>query len=63
MRWGFAPFGNLDTGSLATRKKVFNPTPGDSGGVDQESYIEKGNSWINTTYPGISFVRTAIVGV
>ena len=25
---------------------AFNPTPGDRGGIDQESYENKGNKWI-----------------
>jgi cyclophilin family peptidyl-prolyl cis-trans isomerase len=39
---GFAPFGTVDSVSLATMRNAFNPTPSSSGGVDQNAYELKG---------------------
>ena len=36
-----------------------NPTPDDSGGVDQDQYTKKGDTWIRKNYPGINFVTKA----
>ena len=58
---GFAPFGQLDAQGLAVLKKVDNPTPGSSNGVDQDQYTSKGNDWIRSTYPGINFITKASV--
>jgi hypothetical protein len=41
--------------------KIYNPTPGSSSGVDQESYIEKGNAWIKQEYPDINFIVAASI--
>ena len=42
---GFAPFGKVIAG-LDVAEAVFNPTPGNSGGVDQGLYRTLGNEWI-----------------
>ena len=33
--------------------------PGNSMGVDQDTYEKKGNDWIKKTYPGINFITNA----
>jgi hypothetical protein len=38
---GFAPFGIVTKGR-SVAKHIFNPTPGVSGGVDQDKYTAKG---------------------
>ena len=59
---GFAPFGRITSAAgLATARAIYNPTPSDTGGVDQGKYIARGNSWINSTYPGVNFILTAAV--
>jgi cyclophilin family peptidyl-prolyl cis-trans isomerase len=55
---GFAPFGKVLSG-MATVVAIHNPTPGQSGGVDQGAYTEKGNTWIKKTYPSINFITKA----
>merc|ERR1712032_390754 len=57
---GFAPFGEVVIG-LDVAEEVFNPTPGDSNGVDQDSYEKRGNNWIRENYPGINFILSASV--
>jgi len=57
---GFAPFGEVVIG-LDVAEAVFNPTPGDSNGVDQDSYEKRGNDWIRENYPGINFILSASI--
>jgi len=57
---GFAPFGRVVLG-LDVAMSVHNPTPGQSGGVDQQMYEENGNDWLRDQYPGINFIQTATV--
>jgi len=57
---GFAPFGKVISG-LEVAEAAFNPTPGDSGGVDQDMYEYFHNDWIRSEYPGINFVVGASV--
>jgi len=59
-RQGFAPFGEVISG-MDIAMKIFNPTPGSSGGVDQNSYETKGNAWIKTQYPKINFITNASI--
>ena len=56
---GFAPFGVVVSG-LEVAVNVHNPTPGDSGGVDQGQYEKNGNNWIQENYPGINFINRAV---
>ena len=35
---------------------LFNPTAGESGGVSQNEYEEKGNPWILEKYPDIDII-------
>lgn len=57
---GFAPFGKVTEG-MEVATKIFNPTPGGSGGVDQGEYEQEGNDWIRKTYPGVNFITGAAV--
>lgn len=61
---GFAPFGKITTAAgLATARAVFNPTPNNTGGIDQGKYASDGNAWIRKTYPGVNFILGAAVTV
>jgi len=55
---GFAPFGKVISG-MDVLQKVYNPTPGSSGGANQDMYESKGQSWITKQYPKIN----SIIGV
>lgn len=57
---GFAPFGRVVRGMDAVRA-ITNPTPGKSGGVDQDLYTKNGDAWIRKAYPGINFITNATV--
>lgn len=57
---GFAPFGRVIQG-MDVMRAVYNPTPGDAGGVDQGNYSTKGDAWIRKQYPGINFITSANV--
>ena len=57
---GFAPFGVVTSG-LDVLLKVYNPTPGNSGGADQGEYTNKGNAWIKAKYPKINFITNATI--
>lgn len=57
---GFSPFGKVVQG-MEVATKIFNPTPGGSGGVDQGEYEAQGNDWIRKKYPGINFITGAAV--
>ena len=52
---GFAPIGRVVAG-LDIAASVFNPTPGNSGGVDQALYRANGIEWIRREYPGINSI-------
>lgn len=53
---GFAPFGEVVSG-MEVLLAIFNPTPEDSGGVSQDGYTNKGNSWILEQYPDIDLIE------
>merc|ERR1711865_1199548 len=57
---GFAPFGKVTNGFDAL-KRVFNPTPGSSGGVDQGQYTAKGDAWLTKAYPGTNLITKATI--
>mmetsp|Transcript_19304 Transcript_19304/g.50184 ORF Transcript_19304/g.50184 Transcript_19304/m.50184 type:complete len:228 (-) Transcript_19304:121-804(-) len=59
-KMGFSVFGEV-TQCCDELNTITNPTPGNSGGVDQGEYEQKGNDWIRKTYPGINFITTAVV--
>ena len=57
---GFAPFGVVVSG-METAVKIFNPTPGSSGGIDQGQYTSKGNAWLKGKYPKANFITKATI--
>jgi len=57
---GFAPFGSVTSG-MDVATQIFNPTPGNSGGIDQDQYEANGNDWIRKNYPGTNFITSAEV--
>ena len=52
---GFAPIGRVIQG-FEVAQAVFNPTPGDSGGVNQALYRANGIEWIRAEFPGINSI-------
>ena len=59
---GFAPFGKITSAAgLATARAIFNPTPNNTGGIDQGKYVQDGNPWIRRAYPGVNFILGAAV--
>ena len=56
-KMGFAPFGIVTQG-MDVAKKIFDPTPGNSNGIDQNQYMNKGNSWLKSKYPKANFITT-----
>jgi len=57
---GFAPIGTVVAGGQYL-DRVHDPTPGDSGGVDQQQYETKGNTWLRSKYPEINFIKKAAI--
>jgi cyclophilin family peptidyl-prolyl cis-trans isomerase len=57
---GFAPIGSVVQG-MDVAHAIFNPTPGNSGGVNQTTYGDEGNAWITKMYPGINLITSATV--
>ncbi|CAF0947469.1 unnamed protein product [Adineta steineri] len=53
---GFSPIGVVTTG-LDVANTIFNPTPGNSTGVDQDAYSTEGNAWILVNYSQINFIK------
>ena len=58
---GFAPFGRVVQG-MDVVQAISNPTPGSSGGVDQDRYATEGNAWIRKAYPNINSIKNATFG-
>merc|ERR1712062_222187 len=57
---GFSQFATVSSG-MDIVMRITDPTPGKSGGVDQESYTRKGNDWIVKQYPDINFITSATI--
>lgn len=53
---GFAPIGRVLSG-MSTVLAIVNPTPGDSSGVNQDHYTNKGNQWILEEYPDVDLIK------
>lgn len=53
---GFTPIGRVLTGMGALRSRVYNPTPGKSGGIDQDELMNKGNEWLFQKYPQVDLI-------
>ena len=58
---GFAPLGSVVHG-MDVVSAIYNPTPGQSGGVSQSDYETKGDDWIRKTYPQINFITNSSLG-
>ena len=58
---GFAPLGSVVHG-MDVVDAIYNPTPGQSGGVSQSDYETKGDDWIRKTYPQINFITNSSLG-
>ena len=46
---GFAPFGRVLQG-MDVLQKIYNPTPHNTGGIEQRSYEELGNVWLKVMF-------------
>jgi hypothetical protein len=46
---------------LAIARRIFNPTPNHTMGIDQGKYEAKGNAWIRDNYAGTNFILGAAV--
>lgn len=57
---GFSPLAVVTSG-METALAIYNPTPGDSNGVDQGMYTEYGNKWILQNYPNINFIEKVTI--
>ena len=61
---GFIVIGQVLQGIDLLDKWINNPTPGNSGGVNQQEYETMGNSWLLQQYPNISLIEnTSYAGV
>jgi peptidyl-prolyl cis-trans isomerase A (cyclophilin A) len=45
---GFSPFGSITDG-FDVLTKIMNPTPNNSGGIDQSKYENGGNEWLESS--------------
>jgi peptidyl-prolyl cis-trans isomerase A (cyclophilin A) len=57
---GFSPFAKVVSG-MSTAIAIVNPTPGNSNGVNQELYTQRGNEWVLTKYPNISLITKSFI--
>lgn len=53
---GFTPIGKVMQGLDMLQQLIYNPTPGNSNGIDQASYSSFGNEWILQKYPEIDII-------
>ena len=51
----------LTLAGLAVARRIFNPTPNHTMGIDQGKYESKGNAWIRKEYQGTNFILWAAV--
>ena len=56
----FAAFGTV-VWNVALMRRVGNPTPGQTDGVDQDGYLNGGNAWLAEHYPNASMILGAAV--
>mmetsp|Transcript_13243 Transcript_13243/g.31007 ORF Transcript_13243/g.31007 Transcript_13243/m.31007 type:complete len:223 (+) Transcript_13243:192-860(+) len=47
---GFAPFATVVEG-MDVVQAIYNPTPNDSNGINQDEYSKLGNDWLTKRYP------------
>lgn len=57
---GFAPFGQIVSG-IETAVAIFNPTPDDDGGINQNQLSLKGGAWADETYPGLNHITSITI--
>mmetsp|Transcript_19443 Transcript_19443/g.36240 ORF Transcript_19443/g.36240 Transcript_19443/m.36240 type:complete len:303 (+) Transcript_19443:98-1006(+) len=57
---GFSPFGIVLEG-FDTLVEVYNPTPYNSGGIDQGMYESGGNDWVLSRYPDVTLIESIIL--
>jgi cyclophilin family peptidyl-prolyl cis-trans isomerase len=53
---GFTPFGVVLGDGLRVVKRIFNPTPHKTMGVNQIEYMARGDDWITNKYPKIDLI-------
>ena len=53
---GFSPIGRVVQG-MDVVEAIYNPTPNDSGGVNQNYYEYKGNPWLLQSYPNVDLIQ------
>ena len=44
-----------------TLNSLYNPTPGDSGGISQIDYESGGNEWVLANYPDVSMIQSIVL--
>jgi cyclophilin family peptidyl-prolyl cis-trans isomerase len=54
---GFTPFARVTSG-LHLLQTMYNPTPGDSGGISQANVENKGNAWLLKAYPETEIIES-----
>jgi len=57
---GFAPFATVVTG-MDVATAIYNPTPGNTDGIDQGEYAAMGNKWLEVNYPKCNFITKMTV--
>ncbi len=58
---GFSPFAVVVSG-FELSEAIVNPTPGNTNGIDQTSYMNLGNPWLAQHYQGLNFILKAEIG-
>ena len=58
---GFSAFGRVTGGYIDVARNIMNPTPNDSGGVDQTQLEHKGTPWALKIHPKIDMILTTTV--
>jgi peptidyl-prolyl cis-trans isomerase A (cyclophilin A) len=53
---GFTPIGKVLSGLEILDTELYNPTPDDTDGIDQELLHDHGNEWILSEYPAIDMI-------
>jgi peptidyl-prolyl cis-trans isomerase A (cyclophilin A) len=56
---GFTPIGKVIQGMDILQQFIYNPTPNDSSGLDQQSYTSLGNDWILQYNPNVDLILNA----
>lgn len=59
---GFSPFAYVISG-METALAITNPTPGNSNGINQALYSNKGNEWLYSKYPMTNLITSTVLKV